>query len=67
MIDEDGRREEDDEVFDNESDAQERISYICSCIRQGAKDFNASNPFDYPLDEDEDPAEGVEFEIIETF
>ena len=57
-----GTREEDDELFDTESAAEEYGMYLCSCYHQGATILNLSNPGDYPLDDDDD----IDFEIIEA-
>ena len=58
----DGTSEEDDEIFDTESAAEEYGIYFCSCYHQGGEILNLSNPGDYPLDEDDD----VDFEVIEV-
>ena len=58
----DGTREEEDEVFEMESEADEYGLYLCSCYHQGKEILNMSNPGDYPLDEEEE----VDFEIIEV-
>lgn len=58
----DGTREEDDEVFENESEAEEYGLYLVSCYREGAEILNMSNPGDYPLDEDDD----ADYEVIEV-
>lgn len=58
----DGTREEDDEIFDTESAAEEYGGYLCGCYHEGAEILNLSNPGDYPLDDDDD----VDFEIIEV-
>lgn len=54
--------EEQDEIFDTESDAEEYALYLCSCSRQGAEDLHMSNPGDYDYDEDEE----YEYEIVEV-
>jgi hypothetical protein len=58
----DGTREEDDEICETESEADEYGQYLCSCYRQGNEILHLSNPGDYPLDENGE----VDFEIIEV-
>lgn len=62
MIYSDGTEEEQDEVFETESEAEDYACYLCGCYHEGAEILNMSNPGDYPLDEDDD----VDFEIIEV-
>lgn len=57
-----GEREEDDEIFETKTGADEHGLYLCSCYHQGAEDLNLSNPGDYPLDDEDD----VDFEIVEV-
>lgn len=57
----DGEREEDDEVFDTEEEAQAHGEYMCSCYSLGGEILNMSNPGDYPLSDDD-----ADFEIIEV-
>jgi hypothetical protein len=58
----DGSREEDDEVFQSESDASEYGSYLVSCYHEGAEVLHMSNPGDYPLVEDDD----TDYEVIKV-
>ena len=55
--------EEQDPIFDSESDAEEHALYLCSCSREGAETLHMSNPGDY--DYDEDDFDEPEYEIIE--
>jgi len=57
----DGTREDDDEIFETESEAEEHGLYLCSCYHSGAETLNLSNPGDYPLDDDD-----VDFDVIEV-
>lgn len=57
-----GTSEEDDEVFESESEASEYGSYLCSCYVLGGEILHMSNPGDYPLKNDDD----VDFEVIEV-
>ena len=57
----DGTREEDDEIFQTESEAYEYGLNLCSYYHAGAEILNLSNAGDYPLHENDD----VDFEIIE--
>lgn len=52
-----------DDVFDNESDAQEYALYLESCSREGAEILEMSNPGDYPMDEYEEP----DIEVVELY
>ena len=56
--------EEEDEVFDSESAAEEYANYLCSCTREGAEILHMSNPGDYEYDEDS--FEEPDYEIIEV-
>jgi hypothetical protein len=58
----DGSKEEDDEVFETESEADDYGLYLCSCYKTGGEILNMSNPGDYPLDVDGE----VDFEVIEV-
>ena len=62
MIYSDGTEDEQNEVFDTETEATDYACYLCGCYHEGAEILNMSNPGDYPLDEDDD----VDFEIIEV-
>lgn len=57
-----GTSEEDDEVFDSESAANDHGLYLASCCSEGAETLNLSNPGDYPLEDYEEP----DYEIIEV-
>ena len=56
--------EEQDEVFDTETEAEEHALYLCSCSQLGAEILHMSNPGDY--DYDEETSENPEYEIIEV-
>ena len=56
--------EEQDEVFDTETEAEEHALYLCSCSQLGAEILHMSNPGDY--DYDEETYENPEYEIIEV-
>lgn len=58
----DGTIEEDDEIFDTESAAEEYGAYLVGCYDQGGEILNLSNPGDYPLDADDD----ADFDVIEV-
>lgn len=55
--------EEQDEIFETETEAENYASYLVGCTREGAEILHMSNPGDYEYNEDtyEDP----EYEIIE--
>lgn len=55
-----GDRDEQDDVFETEWQAEEYALYLVSCHGVGGEILNLSNPGDYDVD-DEDP----DFEIIE--
>lgn len=57
----DGTSEEQDEVFETESDADEYAVYLVSCYSQGGEILHMSNPGDYPLSDD-----SADFEIVEV-
>lgn len=57
----DGTNEELDDIFENESDADEYGQYMCSCYHQGYEVLNLSNPGDYPLENEGD----ADYEVIE--
>ena len=56
-----GIREEEEDVFDTEDDAEEYALYLISCGKEGAEILNLSNPGDYDLDDYDEP----DFEIVE--
>lgn len=56
--------EEQDEIFDTETAAEEYALYLCSCSRTGAEILHMSNPGDY--DYDEATFEEPDYEIIEV-
>lgn len=57
----DGTTEEDDEVFELETEADEHGQYMVSCYEQGGEILHLSNPGDYP------PSDGgADFEVIEV-
>ena len=62
MVYSDGSSEEQDEIFDDESSAEEYGQYCCGCCRQGREILHMSNPGDYPLNEDDD----IDYEVIEV-
>lgn len=59
----DGVDEEQDELFDTESEAINYAGYLVGCCRTGAETLFMSNPGDYPYDEDE--FEEPDYSIIE--
>ena len=59
----DGTREEEDDVFDTESEAEECGQYLCGCYKTGGEILNMSNPGDYPL---EVVGGDADFEVIEV-
>ena len=65
LIDPDGYKEEQDEVFASEEEAEDYAIYLCGCARQGAEILNMSNPGDYPYDEDD--FDEWDYEIIEEY
>jgi len=56
----DGTEEEQDEVFETESEAEDHGMYMCSCYSTGGEVLHLSNPGDYPLNDDK-----ADYEIIE--
>ena len=58
----DGMGELQEEVFDNEEDAMEYGSYLCSCSGLGAEILHLSNPGDYPDEESDSDFEVIEIE-----
>ena len=58
----DGTKEEDDEVFETEDEAEAQGLELCSCYVAGGEVLHMSNPGDYPLSEDDD----VDFNVIEV-
>lgn len=63
LIDEDGDRDEQDEVFSSEEEAEDYAIYLQGCSRLGAEILHMSNPGDYPYDEDD--FEAPDYEIFE--
>lgn len=61
MINSDGTREEEEDVFDTQEEAEDYANYLVNCSEDGAETLELSNPGDYPLDEFVEP----DFEIIE--
>ena len=57
--------EEQDEVFDTESEAEDYALYLCSCSRLGAETLHMSNPGDYDYNEDDFESPDYEIEEIE--
>lgn len=57
----DGSREEDDEVFETEAEADERGQQLCSDYSQGAEVLHLHNPGDYP-----DPDDEIDYEVVEV-
>jgi hypothetical protein len=60
MVYSDGTRQEDDDLFETESEAEEHGLYLCSCYSEGAEILHLSNPGDYPLDDEAD------FQVVEV-
>ena len=54
--------EEQGEIFDSESTAEDYALYLCSCSCAGAEILNMNNPGDYDYDENEE----YDYEIIEV-
>ena len=59
----DGEDEEQDDVFDTQTEAIDYASYLVCCSRVETETLHWSNPWDYPYDEDE--FEEPEYSIIE--
>jgi hypothetical protein len=57
----DGTREEDDEVFETEAEAERHGEQMCSDYSQGATVLHMHNPGDYP-----DPDDEIDYEVIEV-
>ena len=57
----DGTREEDDELFQTEAEAEQRGQQICSDFSQGTEVLHMHNPGDYPDQDDE-----IDYEVIEV-
>lgn len=57
----DGSREEDDESFETEAEAQAHVENLCDGYTEGAEILHLSNPGDYP-----DPDDELDFEVIEV-
>ena len=58
----DGTKEEDDELFESESEATEYGLDQINNYETGAEVLHLSNPGDYPLSDDDT----VDFEVIEV-
>lgn len=56
-----GATEEDDEVFESRSAADDHGMYMVSCYSEGGEILHMSNPGDYPLSDDE-----ADYEVIEV-
>lgn len=54
--------EEQDEIFDSESAAEDYALYLSSCAKEGAETLHMSNPGDCDEDDYED-----DFEIVEVY
>lgn len=63
LIDEDGDRDEQDEVFSSEEEAEDYAIYLQGCSRLGAEILHMSNPGDYLYDEND--FEAPDYEIFE--
>lgn len=61
-FDNDDFEEYEDEVFETREGAMNCVAQIESECRAGAEDLYASNPGDYPYDEDDDF--NIDYEII---
>ena len=57
----DGTTEEQEEIFETESEAREYGLYLCSCYATGGEVLHLSNPGDYPLDDNDE----ADFEVVE--
>ena len=57
----DGTREEDDEVFETEAEADEYGQKLCSDYSQGGDVLHMHNPGDYP-----DTGDEIDYEVIEV-
>lgn len=57
----DGTSEEEDEIFESESEANDYGLYLVSCYDTGREVLHLHNPGDYPLSEEE-----ADFEIREV-
>ena len=57
----DGTREDDDEVFETEAEAEQHGQQMCSDYSQGAEVLHLHNPGDYP-----DPDDEIDYEVIEV-
>lgn len=58
----DGTTEEQEEVFETESQAHDYGQYLCSCYETGGEILHRSNPGDYPLDDNGE----ADYEIVEV-
>ena len=54
--------EEQDEVFNSESAAEDYVLYLSSCAKEGAEILHMSNPGDYDEDDYDDDYEIVEID-----
>jgi hypothetical protein len=57
----DGSREEDEEVFETEAEAEQHGLQMCSDFSQGGEVLHMHNPGDYP-----DPDDQIDYEVIEV-
>ena len=57
----DGTTEEQDEVFQSESEAAEFGLYLVGCYDTGGEILHMSNPGDYPLSD-----EDADYEVVEV-
>lgn len=62
----DGNSEEIEDLFDTEEDARDTGAYYVGCGRLGAEILNASNPGDYPYDEETFVEDDYEVEEVEV-
>ena len=58
----DGTTEEQEEIFETESEAHDYGLVQCSNYEAGGEVLHLSNPGDYPLDDDDE----VDFEVVEV-
>ncbi len=58
----DGEEDLRDEIFESEDEAEEYGEYLVSCAKSGAEILNMSNPYDNPIDDNDEP----DFEVIEV-
>ena len=57
----DGTRQEDDDVFETEAEAEQHGQQMCSDYSQGMEVLHMHNPGDYP-----DPDDEIDYEVIEV-